>query len=193
MARYTGPKKKYLKKFGLLPESPQEEKTKARGKRRRKISDYGIRLREKQKLKFIYGVLERQFRRYFEKALRNPQNTGKILLSLLECRLDNVLYRLGFTKTRRQARQLVTHGHVLVDGKKVDIPSYNVKKGQTITLKQDSLAIPLVQESLKDNKLEQLASWLERKGPVGRVKKIPEKDDLRVDIDISLIVEYYSR
>lgn len=178
-----------------MPESPQEEKTKGRtkGKRRRKISDYGIRLREKQKLKFIYGVLERQFRRYFEKALKNPKDTGKVLLSLLECRLDNVLYRLGFAKTRRQARQLVTHGHVLVDDKKVDIASYNVKKGQIITLKQDSLTIPLVQESLKDNKPEQLAGWLERKGPVGRIKRVPEKDDLRVDIDISLIVEYYSR
>ncbi len=195
MARYTGPKKKYLKKFGLLPESPQEAKTKirTRTRRKRKLSEYGIRLQEKQKLKFIYGVLERQFRRYFEKALKNPQDTGKVLLSLLECRLDNVVYRLGFAKTRRQARQLVTHGHVLVDEKKVDIASYNVKKGQIITLKQNSLAIPLVQESLKEVKPEQLASWLERKGPIGRVKKIPEKDDLRVDIDISLIVEYYSR
>lgn len=188
MARYTGPKKKYLKKFGLLPESPQEPR-----RRRKKVSDYGIRLREKQKLKFIYGVLERQFHRYFAKALEDPQNTGEVLLRFLECRLDNVLYRLGFAKTRSQSRQLVNHGHVIVDGKKVDIPSYNIKAGQVISLKPKSLEIPLVVESLKETKPKNLPTWLERKGPVGKVKRLPTKEDLRTDIDISLIVEYYSR
>jgi len=174
-----------------LPESPSEQKGKKR--RARKISDYGIRLREKQKLKFIYGVLERQFRRYFKKALSDPQNTEEVLLRLLECRLDNVVYRLGFAKTRNQARQFVNHGHILIDDKKVDIPSYNIKAGQIITLKSKSLEIPSVQESLKETKPDKLPPWLERKGPVGKVKKLPEKDDLRTDIDISLIVEYYSR
>lgn len=192
MARYTGPKKKYLKKFGLLPESPQEQKARPR-RRTRKISDYGIRLREKQKLKFIYGILERQFRRYFKKALADKQNTEEVLLRLLECRLDNVVYRLGFAKTRRQARQLVNHGHITVDDKKVDIPSYNIKANQIITLRPKSLTIPFVHESLEEVKPEKLPSWLERKGPVGKVKKLPEKEDLRTDIDISLIVEYYSR
>lgn len=192
MARYTGPRKKYLKKFGLLPESPQEQKGRPR-RRTRKISDYGIRLREKQKLKFIYGILERQFRRYFKKALADKQNTEEVLLRLLECRLDNVVYRLGFAKTRRQARQLVNHGHITVDDKKVDIPSYNIKANQIITLRPKSLTIPFVHESLKEVKPEKLPSWLERKGPVGKVKKLPEKEDLRTDIDISLIVEYYSR
>lgn len=191
MARYTGPKKKYLKKFGLLPESPQEESGKHR--RRRKISDYGLRLREKQKLKFIYGVLERQFRRYFEKAAKDPQNTEEVLIRLLECRLDNVAYRLGFAKTLSQARQLVNHGHMLVDGKKVDIPSYNIKVGQLVTLNAKALDIPFVRESLKETKPANVPVWLERKGPIGKVKRLPEKEDLRTDIDISLIVEYYSR
>lgn len=190
LARYTGPQNKYLKKFGLLPEPPQKF---GRRKRRRKVSDYGIRLKEKQKLKFIYGVLERQFRRYFEKARENPRNTQELLLQFLECRLDNVLYRLGFAKTRRQARQLVNHGHVLVDDGKVDICSYNVKIGQVITVRSKSLKIPFVQESLKEAKPSRLPVWLERKGPVARVKKLPEQEDLRTDIDVSLIVEYYSR
>ena len=190
MARYTGPRNKYLKKFGLIPEAPQKY---GKRRRRRKVSDYGIRLKEKQKLKFIYGILERQFRRYFEKAREDTQNTQQLLLQFLECRLDNVLYRLGFTKTRRQARQLVNHGHVLVNDKKVDICSYNVKTGQMITLKPKSLEIPFVQESLKKTKPSELPAWLERKGPVARVKQMPDQEALRTDIDVSLIVEYYSR
>lgn len=186
MARYTGPRKKYEKRFGLLPG------VQARAVRRRK-SDYGIRLDEKQKLKFIYGVTERQFRRYFEMASRDPANTGEVLLRQLEMRLDNVVYRMGFARTRRQARQLVNHGHVLVDGSKVDIPSYNVKVGQTVTLKATTLENPQVKEYFEKVKQEDLPSWIRRKGPVGKVERLPEGKDLRSDVDVNLIAEFYSR
>lgn len=175
----------------MLPESPP---TPGRTKRRRKrLSDYGIRLREKQKLKFIYSVSERQFRRYFDKARRNPKNTELVLLQLLETRLDNVIYRLGFAKSRRQARQLINHGHVLTDDKKVDIPSYNIEAGQVITLKTKSLNLPLVTTAIKEVKTDALPTWLSRQGLVGRVSHLPKANEVRSDIDVHLIVEYYSR
>lgn len=189
MARYTGPRIKYKRRFKLLPESPAGESHRDR----RRKSDYGIRLEEKQKLKFIYGVLERQFRRYFARAIQESQNTGQVLLQLLETRLDNVVYRLGFARTRPQARQLVTHGHVLVDERKVDIPSYNVKVGQTITLVPPTLENLQVQEAMQKSSPDDLPAWLKRKGPVGKVGRLPKDKDLRDDIDINLIIEHYSR
>lgn len=185
MSRYTGPRKKKLRKFEMI--------SKAAPTRPRKISDYGIRLREKQKLRFIYGVSERQFRRYLDKARQNPKSTEAILLQLLETRLDNIVYRLGLAKTRNHARQLVNHGHVQVDGKKVDIPSYTAKTGQVITLKSQSLKSALVVEALKEVQPSNLPTWLSRKGPIGKVDHLPREDELRSDIDVRLIVEYYSR
>lgn len=189
MSRHTGPTTKYKKRFGLLPESPQEKG----GRRRRRKSDYGVRLDEKQKLKFIYDITEKQFRRYFQKASQQPANTGEILLRQLETRLDNVVYRMRFANTRPQARQYVNHGHVLVDGEKVDIPSYNVGVGQMVTLKSQILENPQVEELSGKLEPQDLPGWIERKGPVGRVARLPEEEDLRDDIDINLIIEFYSR
>ena len=206
MARYVGPKCRLCRRIGerlmlkgercATPKCPLEEGASPPGQRftrRRKLSDYSLRLQEKQKAKHIYGILEQQFHRFFTQAKKAPGKTGETLLQLLERRLDNVVYRLGFAKTLSQARQLVNHGHVIVDDKKVDIPSYNIKVGQFITLNAKALDIPFVQESLKETKPANIPAWLERKGPVGKVKRLPEKEDLRTDIDISLIVEYYSR
>lgn len=192
MSRYTGPVIKKQRRFGLLPESPADQSQRGGGRRRRK-SDYGIRLEEKQKLKFIYGLQEKQFRRYFAFAQRDPKNTGIVLLQKLETRLDNMIYRIGFSPTRQGARQLVTHGHVLVNDKKVDIPSYNVSEGDVITLKEKSLTMPGVVESLEMSKTDNLPDWVKREGPVGKMDRMPTADDLRDDVDIQLIIEYYSR
>lgn len=198
MARHIGPVVKKQRRFGLLPDAPGVSGPGAgfQGKKQsrpRRKSEYGVRLDEKQKLKFIYGILEKQFRRYFANAQKNPANTGTILLQQLELRLDNLVYRLGFAKTRPAARQLVNHGHVLVDNKKVDVASFQVQEGQIVTLKPSGLEILQVQEMLKETKPESLPTWLTRKGPVGMVKSQPGADDLRVDIDLQHIIEYYSR
>jgi len=188
MARYTGPTKKYMRRFGMI----EEEQKKPKG-RVRKQSQYGISLDQKQKLKFIYGVLEKQFRKYYEEALRKEGNTEELFVQQLETRLDNVIYRLGLVRTRAQARQLVTHGHVQVDGKKVSIPSYLVKKGQTVSLRPKSVDLNLVKESLEETKGLTLAKWLERKGPAGKITALPTLDDVQLEVDVSLIIEYYSR
>lgn len=186
MARYTGARKKYLRRFNLLPESPPRRS-------RRRQSDFGKRLEEKQKLRFIYGLLEKQFRRYYEEALQQEGNTEEHLVRSLETRLDNVVFRLGFARTRSQARQFVTHGHVLVDGKKVDIPSYRVKQGQDITLKQSSLELPDVKMNLEEESVSEMPQWLARKGPIGKINELPTLDDVQLEVDVSLIIEYYSR
>lgn len=187
MARYIGPTKKIKRKFGMLPESP----TQPRGHRR--ISDFGLRLKEKQRLKFKYGVLERQFVKYFQEASKNPRNTGLVLLQRLEKRLDNIVYRLGFTKTLAQARQIVNHGHILVNDQKVDIPSYNVKAGEVISPSLAAQKFPFLNEAFKENKPDNLPDWLERQGLVGRVKRLPNREELPLDIDENLVIEYYSR
>lgn len=161
-------------------------------KRQRRLSNYGKQLREKQKAKRIYGVLERQFKKYYERAAKYKGATGPTLLRFLETRLDNTIYRLGFAPTRAAARQLVTHGHVILDGKKVTIPSYEVKVGDVITLNQKAFEIPSVKK-LMANKSFNLPSWLNRKGPVGKVEKLPVETDFSENIDEQLIVEYYSR
>lgn len=163
------------------------------GQRRgRRLSDYGQRLREKQKTKRLYGVLERQFRRYFKKAKKARGATGEVLLQLLESRLDNVVYRLGLVSSRSVARQLVRHGHILVDSKKVNIPSYQVKPGQMVNLTTKGLKTELVKKSLVDKKTE-IPKWLRKKATVGQMVRLPEREELGANISEQLIVEYYSR
>ena len=161
-------------------------------KMRRRLSEYGVQLREKQKAKRTYGVLERQFRRYFKKAFKKRGITGEALLQLLESRLDNVVYRLGFVPSRSVARQLVHHGHILVDGKKVDIPSYQVKPGQVINLNPKAMKIEVVKKSLAEKKKE-IPSWLQKKAAVGKIIRLPTREEIGADIAEQLIVEYYSR
>jgi small subunit ribosomal protein S4 len=158
----------------------------------RRLSDYGQRLREKQKAKRLYGVLERQFRRYFEKAARSKGNTGEALLRLLELRLDNVLYRLGLAPSRSAARQIIAHGHVLIDGKRTNISSYQLKPGQTVSLSNKGVKLGIVKESL-DRKDDKRPKWLQRKAAVGKIVRLPEREEIGADIDEKLIVEYYSR
>lgn len=206
MARYRGPRNKLARREGMdlglkttgssahlallrrLKISPGQHGQKGS----RKISDYGKQLREKQKVKRIYGVLEKQFQRYFEKASRVPENTGEVLLSLLERRLDNTVYRLGLAPTRASARQYVSHGHILVNGKKVNIPSFQVDKDMIITPKNKLLATPVVKKLLEE-KNPNIVAWFERKGPVGKVVRLPTREDITDAIDEQLIIEYYSR
>jgi len=161
-------------------------------KGRRKISDYGEQLREKQKARRIYGVAERQFSNYFSEAKKIRGNTGEALMQHLEKRLDNILYRLGLAPTRTAARQFVTHGHVLVNQKKVSIPSYQVKVDEIISLKPKALNIPAIKKLLEE-KNPVLPKWMERKGAVGRMVKLPERSDIEADVNEQLIVEFYSR
>ncbi|OGD85743.1 30S ribosomal protein S4 [Candidatus Curtissbacteria bacterium RBG_16_39_7] len=201
MARYTGPKHKLCRREGIplcgSVKCPVHTRTNPPGqhgpKGRRRLSAFGQQLREKQKAKRIYGVLERQFRRYVREAQKAKGKTGEVLLQLLETRLDNVLYRMGFAPTRSSSRQLVSHGHVLVDEKKVDIPSYNLKPNQIVTFRDQSLKIPLVQENLSKTKKEKPPTWLEKKGPVGKILRLPEREEIGEPINEQFIVEFYSR
>lgn len=200
MARYTGPKNKLSRREGIdifETGSPSLMRRlnvppggRARG--RRKESEYARQLREKQRARRIFGVLEKQFVRYFKEAARVAGRTPETLLTLLERRLDNVVYRLGFARTRPMARQLVTHGHVLVDGKKVDIPSYRVSPGETISLTQTAAEIPAVQERMEETK-NLVPAWLEREDTTGRVVRMPTLEEMERRLDLGLIVEYYSR
>ncbi len=165
------------------------------GQRRPKHSDYGVQLREKQKAKRIYGLLERQFRTYFERADRMKGKTGDNLLILLERRLDNVVYRLGFATTRRESRQLVRHGHFLVGGRKVNIPSYSVRAGETIEVREKSRAIQNLNEALEAVVRKGIPPWLEleRENWKGSVKVLPSRADIQEPIQEQLIVELYSK
>lgn len=161
-------------------------------KGRRKISDYRVRLQEKQKLKRLYGVDERQMKRYSAEARRARSATGERILQILESRLDNLVYRLGFAPSRRLAHQLVGHRHILVDGKIVNIPSYRAKAGQVINLDSKSLGMALV-KSMLEKKEYTLPAWLERKAAVGRLVRLPKREEIDTDVNEQLIVEYYSR
>ncbi|MDR1545445.1 MAG: 30S ribosomal protein S4 [Deltaproteobacteria bacterium] len=165
------------------------------GSRRGKLSEYGLQLREKQKVKRSYGLLEKQFRALFEKAERQKGITGANLLILLERRLDNIVYRLGFASSRSQARQLVCHGHFLVNDRKVDIPSFLVKSGDTVALKEKSRKIAFIQESLETVARRGTPSWLELEKAAfqGRVKELPAREELGLQVSEQLIVEYYSK
>lgn len=158
---------------------------------RQRKSEYARQLAEKQKVKYMYGVREAQFLRYFEKALRSNEPSGQLLLQTLERRLDNVVYRFGFARTRLMARHLVSYGHVLVDGGRVDEPSYLISPGESITLTDQALKIPEVQDELKSHRPS--LSWLSREGTTGKVTGSPVRDEVGMEIDESLIVEFYSR
>jgi len=157
----------------------------------RRMSDYGRQLREKQKVKRIYGLSERQMKNYFQKAVKIRQATSEALLQLLESRLDNILYRLGFVNSRHLARQLISHKHVLVDGKKVNIPSYQLGKGQTVTLGTKALKLDPIKKALAEK--TKVPAWLKKKAAVGQMIRLPQRDEIEGDIDDQLIVEYYSR
>ncbi|MDD6158912.1 MAG: 30S ribosomal protein S4 [Oscillospiraceae bacterium] len=165
------------------------------GDGRSKTSEYGLQLREKQKTKRYYGVLEKQFRSYYEMAERRPGQTGQNLLSILETRLDNVVYRLGFAMSRAEARQLITHGHFTVNGRKVNIPSYLVKPGMVIALKESSRDLEKIKASVEANAFRQPPKWLEydAQNLVAKVTAVPERDDIDLPIEEHLIVELYSK
>ncbi len=164
-------------------------------RRGRRIQGYGLQLREKQKVKRIYGVLESQFRTYFEEADRRKGITGENLLIMLERRLDNVIFSLGFAGSRAQARQLVRHGHVLIDGRKVSVPSYQVKASQAITVKEASKKNPLVRSSVETARGRGIPEWLELDADnvSGKVTRLPAREDIKLPIQEQLIVELYSR
>ncbi len=164
-------------------------------KRRRKESEYGLQLREKQKAKFIYGVLEKQFRRYYERALRMPGITGDNLMTLLESRLDNVVFRLGFARTRKEARQTVRHGHFTVNGKRVDIPSYLVKAGDVVAVGEKYRDLLPIKEALIQSERFEVPGWLEVdiEKLSGNVLSLPTREQISTDIQEQLIVELYSK
>jgi small subunit ribosomal protein S4 len=165
------------------------------GQRRGKLSDYGVQLREKQKVKRTYGLMEKQFRAYFEKAERQKGITGTNLLVMLERRLDNIVYRLGFASSRNQARQLVRHNHFQVNGRKVNIPSYLVKVGDVVTVKEKSRKVPPIMESMETVARRGVPEWLEVNKDLftGTVQALPTREDLTMPIQEQLIVELYSK
>ena len=164
-------------------------------RRRRQESEYGIQLREKQKAKFIYGVLEKQFRGYYNRAMKIEGITGDNLMTLLECRLDNVVFRLGFARTRKEARQTVRHGHITVNGKRVDIPSYQVKSGDVVAVAEKARDLLPIKEALISSEHMAVPAWLEVdiEKLKGTVLQLPTRDQIDLDIDAQLIVELYSK
>lgn len=199
MARYTGPKDRLSRREGFDLFGKGAKLTRLAvppgvhgPKGTRGSSQYAKQLREKQKVKRLYGVLERQFRRYIDAALKTKGNTGETLLSLLERRLDNVIYRLGFAPSRPAARQLISHRHVLINAKKVNIPSYQVREGEAISLTGKAMSIPSIKEALAE-KDTTIPDWLRRKAAVGQVARLPKSEDIQEPINVSDIVEFYSR
>jgi small subunit ribosomal protein S4 len=202
MARYRGPKSKIARKFGepiFGPDKVFEHKNYPPGMhgvsaRRRKVSEYGLQLKEKQKAKYTYGVLEKQFRNLFEKANSSKGITGEVLLQLLESRLDNVVFRLGIAKTRDAARQFVTHKHIVVNGKVVNIPSYQVKPGDLIGVREKSKAMEEITDSLHSRRSTRY-EWLEwdRDQMAGKFLNVPEREEIPENIKEQLIVELYSK
>lgn len=176
--------------MGINKESKREPR-----RRRRQESEYGAQLREKQKAKFIYGVLEKQFRGYYDKALKIEGITGDNLMSILESRLDNVVFRLGFARTRKEARQTVRHGHIQVNGKRVDIPSYQVKAGDVISVAPKYKDLLPIKEALIRTESVAVPSWLEVdiEKLTGTVLQLPTRDQIDLEIDAQLIVELYSK
>ena len=204
MAKYTGPALKLSRREGVdlfLKSGVRAIDTKCKldtapgqhGANKARLSDYGMQLREKQKVRRIYGVLERQFRNYYKKATRMNGNTGENLLQLLEARLDNVVYRMGLATTRRAARQVVNHGHITVNGKKVDIPSYTCKPGDVIALKESDKELKVVKEALEALARRVDFVTFDDKKMSGTYVRIPQRSELNADINESLIVEFYNR
>lgn len=203
MARYTGPKDKISRRFltPIFGSSRALERRNyppgqhgLRGARRKK-SEYSVALGEKQKLKYQYGVLEKQFRGYYEESARRRGITGEIIIQLLETRLDNVCYRLGFGNSRQAARQLVNHGHVLVNGHKLDVPSSHMKPGDVITISTRASSQQLVLRMLDLTQASPLKDWLvlDRESMEGKVARLPEMEDADVLVNVQLVVELYSR
>jgi small subunit ribosomal protein S4 len=202
MARYRGPRTKIARKFSdpiFGTDKSFEKKNYPPGmhgnnRRRRKASEYGIQLKEKQKAKYTYGVLEKQFRNMFEKASRSKGVTGEVLLQLLESRLDNVVYRLGLSPTRAGARQLVTHRHITVNGEIVNIPSYTLKPGETVGVRERSKSLEVITESLTTARYGS-SSWLEfdEASMTGKFLNRPEREEIPENIKEQLIVELYSK
>ncbi|KLV26411.1 30S ribosomal protein S4 [Niallia circulans] len=200
MARYTGPSWKLSRRLGISLSGTGKELDKrpyAPGQhgpnQRKKLSEYGLQLQEKQKLRHMYGVNERQFRNLFDIAGKMAGKHGENFMILLETRLDNVVYRLGLARTRRQARQLVNHGHILVDGKRLDIPSYRVKAGQTITLREKSRNLEVVKEAVEVNNFVPDFLTFDADKLEGTFTRLPERSELPAEINEALIVEFYSR
>ena len=201
MARYTGPKSKIARKFGegiFGPDKVLSKKNYPPGQhgntRRRKSSEYGLQLREKQKAKYTYGVLEKQFRNLFKRAESRQGITGEILIQLLESRLDNIVFRLGIAPTRAAARQLVTHRHITVDGKVLNVPSYTVKAGQIVGVREKSKSLEVIANSLAGFNHSKYP-WLEwdETAKVGKLLHIPEREEIPENIKEQLIVELYSK
>jgi len=208
MARYRGPVEKIERRFGVSLNLKGERRLAGKsaldkrpyapgqhGQRRKKVSEYGTQLNEKQKAKFMYGISEKQMRSLFDEAKRREGNTGYNLISLLEQRLDNVVYRMGFASTRRFARQFVTHGHILVDGKRVDIPSYRVKPGQKVEVREKSKANVQVVRALELTNQTGMAPWVDVDGEkkFGIFTRLPEREEVVIPVEERFIVELYSK
>ncbi|MBQ6450165.1 30S ribosomal protein S4 [bacterium] len=202
MSRYTGPKTRISRKFNEdLSLKTNAAKTSRRlmqapgqhgAKMRRKLSQYGLQLKEKQKVKALYGVSEKQLVRLYQEAASKQTNTGMTLLSYLERRLDNVIYRAGFAPTRAAARQLVNHAHICVNNRKLDIPSYRVQVGDVVTIAPTSSGIKVISEAIKNNDKEDL-EWLKIKAGAIKVASLPKRENTMENIEEQLIVEFYSR
>ena len=198
MAKNMQPVLKRCRTLGVSPAAMGYSKTSNKnpgGQRRAKKSEYAMQLTEKQKVKFVYGMQERQFRSYYEKASRAEGNTGEVLLSMLERRLDNVVYRLGYASTRREARQLVNHGHFTVNGKRVNIPSFLVKVGDLVAVCEASVSKPRFKKMKEDDAFVAAPKWLDRDKNTlqGKVVAIPTKEGIDFEIAEHLIVELYSK
>jgi len=208
MARYRGPVEKIERRFGVSLNLKGERRLAGKsalekrpygpgqhGQRRKKVSEYGLQLNEKQKAKFMYGVSEKQFRALFVEAKRKDGNTGTNLISLIEQRLDNVVYRMGFASTRRFARQLVNHRHILVDGKRVDIASYRVKPGQKVEIREKSKNNVQVVRALELTAQTGLAPWvdIDADKKFGIFTRLPEREEIVIPVEERLIVELYSK
>ena len=200
MARYTGPAYKKSRRYGFstlengkdLAKRPYAPGQHGAG-RRKKISEYGIQLQEKQKIRLMYGLNEKQYRRLFDRASKLKGVHGENFLKLLESRLDNLVYRMGLSNTRRGARQLVNHGHILVNGNKVDIPSYSCKPGDVISVKENSLDHPAIKASLEAHVTKPAYVEFDDKKLTGTYLRYPERTELSADINESLVVEFYNR
>ena len=202
MAKNTQPIVKRAKALGVTPaslgytgKSKVDTIRNPKAQVRKKQSEYGMQLNEKQKVKFIYGVLEKQFRLYYERAEKMPGITGENLLAILEQRLDNVVFRLGFAMTRREARQLVNHGHVTVNGRKVNIPSFQVKPGMVISLTEKGKSMQKVKENIEDNAFRPAPKWIEydKNNMTAKIVAVPARDDIDMPIEEHLIVELDSK
>jgi small subunit ribosomal protein S4 len=208
MARYRGPVERLERRLGvdlglkgerrLSGKSSLEKRPFApgqHGQRRAKVSEYGLQLQEKQKAKFMYGVSEKQFRALYKEANRRDGNTGSILIQLLEQRLDNVVYRMGFATTRASARQFVNHGHILVDGKRVDIPSFRVKAGQKVEVREKSKSNVQIVRAVELTNQTGVVDWvdIDKEKLFGLFTRIPEREEIAIPVEERLIVELYSK